>query len=117
MVSYNRLSYGFDAAIFVDDDARSSADSEGVSHFSGVCTPIAHVVEFFSQGSLTLLIVCGTDNSDYFGNDHVLKCHWWRGNDVADGVAYTVYDGQLQLLLGGHPVVSNFVPDTCHGDL
>jgi hypothetical protein len=53
VVSYNRLSHGFDAAIFVDDDACSGTDSEeGISHFSGVCTPIAHVVEFFSQDFL-----------------------------------------------------------------
>ncbi len=49
MVPDNRFSHGFDAAIFDDYDACSGADSEGISHFGGVCAPIAHVVEFFGQ--------------------------------------------------------------------
>ena len=52
VVPDNGFSYSFDAAIFVDDDACSSADSEGISHFGGVCAPIAHVVEFSSQDLL-----------------------------------------------------------------
>ncbi len=46
VVPDNGFSHSVDAAITIDDDACSSADSEGISHFSGVCTPIAHVVEF-----------------------------------------------------------------------
>ncbi len=89
-----------------------------------MCAPITRVVEFFSQDFLDSFdcvacrfAVSGTDSFDYVKDGHVLKCHWWRGNDMADGVAYAVRDGQLQLLLGAHPVVPNFVFDTCHGDL
>ncbi len=49
MVRDNGISHSVDAAIFIDDGACSSADSEGISHISGVCTPIAHTVEFFGQ--------------------------------------------------------------------
>ncbi len=69
VVSYNRLSHGFDVAIFVDDDA-----------CSGVCTPIAHVVEFFSQDFFDpfhcmacRFAISGTDSFDYVGNGYVSK--------------------------------------------
>ncbi len=78
MVPDNGFSHNFDAAIFVDDDACSGADSEGISHFSGVCTPIAHVIEFFGQDFLDSFdcracrfAIVGTDGFDYVGNGHV----------------------------------------------
>ncbi len=102
VVPDNRFLHSVDAAMFVDDDACSGADSEGISHFSGVCTPIAHVVEFFSQDFLDSFdcmacrfAISGTDGLDYVGNGHVLKSHWWRGNTVVDGVAHTVHYGQF----------------------
>jgi hypothetical protein len=38
-------------------------------------------------------VICGTDSLDYVRYGHVLKCHWWWGNDMADGVAYAIHDG------------------------
>ncbi len=74
-MSDNAISHSVDAAIFIDDDACSSADSEGISHFSGVCTPIAHIVEFFGQDFLDSFdrmtcrfAIIGTNGFDYVGN-------------------------------------------------
>ncbi len=67
--------------------------------------------------SIFRFAISGTDGFDYVGNGHILKGDWWRGNNVMNGIAYTVHYGPFQLLLGVHPVVTNFVPGTCHGDL
>ncbi len=83
VVSYNRLSQGFGAAIFVDGDSCRSADSESISHFRGVCTSIAQVVDFLRQHFIDSFdcvacrfATCGTDSLDYVRDGHVLKRHW-----------------------------------------